>query len=246
MNSLKDKVAIITGASRGIGAHIAKRFAFAGAKVAINFAANQAAADAVVSEINSSGGTAMPFQADVSNADEVKKLFEEVETHFGKISILVNNAGVLVNRNIQDTSDDDFDKIISVNVKGTFNTLREAANRLENGGSIINLSSTVTRVMLPTYGVYAASKAAVEQLTRVLAKEIGARGIRVNSLSPGPTNTELFTEGKSDAFIAKLAGMSALGRIGDPHEIANIALFLASDDSSWVTGQNIGANGGFA
>jgi 3-oxoacyl-[acyl-carrier protein] reductase len=243
---LQNKVAIITGASRGIGAQIAKALAKEAAMVVINYAKNKTAADQVVSEIQGAGGKAIAIKADVSKADEVKALFDSSIAHFGKVDILVNNAGIAVFKRLQDTSEDEFDRSFDINVKGVFLTLREAAVRLESGGRIINLSSTVTRLMMPTYSTYSSTKSAVEQLTRVFAKEIGSRGITVNSVSPGPTNTQLFTEGKNEETIKRLASMAALERIGEPEDIARVVLFLASDDSAWVTAQNIGANGGFA
>jgi len=246
MTPLKDKVALITGSSRGIGAEIARMLAAAGAKVVINYSGNKQAADRVVTDINDNGGVAIAIKADVSNVAQVGALFDSTISHFGKLDILVNNAGLIVYKTIQNTTDDDFDRIFAVNVKGTFNTLREAASRLGDGGRVINFSSSTTRLMMPTYGVYCATKGAVEQLTRVFAKEVGIRNITVNSVSPGPTNTELFTDGKSENVIDRLASMSALGRIGEPTDIARVVLFLASEDASWVTGQNIGANGGLA
>ena len=246
MKSLQDKVAIVTGASRGIGAGIAKAIAQAGASVVINYTSNRSAADHVVSEIKNLGGSAISVHADVSNSIEVKALFDATITHFGKVDILINNAGTAIFKAIQDTSDEEIDHIFAINVKGTFYCLREAATRLSNGGRIINISSSVTRLILPTYGAYAATKGAVEQLTRVFAKEVGSRGITVNSVSPGPTNTELFLEGKSEETIQHLAAMSALGRIGETEDIARVVLFLASEEAAWVTGQNIGVNGGVA
>ncbi len=246
MTSLQDKIAMVTGASRGIGAEIAVALARAGASVVVNYAGNEAAADAVVSKINGLGSEAIPARADVSNSAEVKGLFDAAIARFGQVDILVNNAGIALYKTIKDTSDEEFDRVFAINVKGTFYCLREAATRLSNGGRIINISSSVTRVMLPTYGPYSATKGAVEQLTRVFAKEVGSKGITVNSVSPGPTNTELFAQGKSEELIKRLASMSALGRIGEPDDIAKVVLFLASDEAAWVTGQNIGANGGFA
>ena len=246
MKSLQDKVAIVTGASRGIGAGIAKAIAQAGASVVINYTSNRSAADHVVSEIKNLGGSAISVHADVSNSIEVKALFDAMITHFGKVDILINNAGTAIFKAIQDTSDEELDRIFAINVKGTFCCLREAATRLSNDGRIINISSSVTRLILPTYGAYAATKGAVEQLTRVFAKEMGSRGITVNSISPGPTNTELFLEGKSEETIQRLAAMSALGRIGETEDIARVVLFLASEEAAWVTGQNIGVNGGIA
>jgi 3-oxoacyl-[acyl-carrier protein] reductase len=246
MKTLEQKVAIITGSSRGIGAQIAETLALAGASVVVNYVSNKAAADQVVANIKAKGGEAIALCGDVSNTTEMKSMFDSTITQFGKIDILINNAGSILYKTIHDTTDEDFDRIFAINVKGTFNTLREAATRLESGGRIVNFSSSTTRLMLPTYGAYCATKGAVEQLTRVFAKEVGARDITVNSISPGPTNTELFKEGKTEEVIQRLAGMAALGRIGEPIDIARIVLFLVSREASWITGQNIGANGGFA
>lgn len=244
--NLKNKVAIVTGSSRGIGTHIAKALALAGAKVVVNYASDQAGADHVVAEIHASGGEAIAVRADVSKTADVKALFDATIAKFGKVDLLINNAGIAIYKLIKDTTDDDFDRIFDINVRGVFLTLREAATRLADGGRIVNLSSSVTRLMMPAYGTYSATKAAVEQLTRVFAKEVGQRGITVNSISPGPTNTELFTAGKSEETIKRLASMAALGRIGEPDDIARVVLFLVSDEAAWVTAQNLGVNGGFA
>lgn len=246
METLSNKIAIITGSSRGIGEEIAKVLAKSGVSVVINYSASKDSADRVVSDITASGGRAIAIKADVSKPEQVASLFDTVISQFGKVDILINNAGTILYRTIENTTDSDFDHILSVNVKGTFNTLREAASRLENNGRIINFSSSTTKLMLPTYGAYCATKGAVEQLTRVFSKEVGLRGITVNTVSPGPTNTELFTEGKSQEVIDRLASMAAFGRIGEPIDIARIVLFLVSDEASWITGQNIGANGGFS
>ena len=160
--------------------------------------------------------------------------------------MLINNAGIMITKLMKDTTDEDFTRQFDVNVRGTFNTMREAATRLADKGSVINFSSSNNRIMLPAYSTYAATKAAVEQLTRVFAKEVGARGINVNSVSPGPTNTELFTRGKSKEVIDRLASLSAFNRIGEPDDIAKIVVFLASDDAKWISAQNIGINGGMA
>jgi 3-oxoacyl-[acyl-carrier protein] reductase len=246
MASLNGKVAIVTGASRGIGARIATRLAQAGTQVVVNYAGRRDAAEQVVRAIEAGGGQALAVQGDVSKPADVRALFDAAVGRFGRVHILVNNAGVILYKRLDQTSDEEFDRLFAVNVKGTFNALREAASRLEDGGRIINFSSTTTRMMLPTYASYCATKGAVEQLTRIFAKEVGQRGITVNVVSPGPTNTELFTEGKTEADIQRMASMAALGRIGEPDDIANVVLFLASDAAGWVTGQNIGANGGLA
>ncbi|MBB6272610.1 3-oxoacyl-[acyl-carrier protein] reductase [Pedobacter cryoconitis] len=246
MKTLNGKVILVTGASRGIGAAIAHQLAGAGAKIIVNYAGGKEAADATVDEIKQLGGDAFAVQADVSKADQVKNLFDTAITHYGKIDVLVNNAGIMMTRLIKDTTDEDFTRQFDINVKGTFNTMREAAIRLEDKGSVINFSTSVNRIMLPGYATYVATKAAVEQLTRVFSKEVGSRGINVNSISPGPTNTELFTNGKSEEVIARLASLSSFNRIGEPEDIAKLVVFLASDEAKWINAQNIGANGGMA
>lgn len=246
MENLKDKVVLITGSSRGIGAAIALKVSQAGAKVIINYAGGKEPAEKLAQEIISNGGQALAIKADVSNSTEVKNLFDESIAHFGKIDVLINNAGIMITKLIKDTTDEDFDRHFNINVKGTFNTMREAASKLADNGSIINFSTSVNRIMLPGYATYVATKSAVEQLTRVFSKEIGSRGINVNSVSPGPTNTELFTTGKSEEVIARLASLSAFNRIGETNDIANVVVFLASDEAKWINAQNIGVNGGMA
>lgn len=245
MKKLSGKVILVTGASKGIGAAVAKKLATAGAKVIVNYAGSQPDADAVVESIIKAGGSAIAIQADVSKAEQVKALFDKAITVYGKIDVLVNNAGIMITKPIKDTSDEDFTRQFDINVRGVFNTLREAAAKLADNGSIINFSTTVNRLMLPTYGTYVATKAAVEQLTRVFSKEIG-RGINVNSISPGPTNTELFIKGKPQEVIDRLASMNPFGRIGEPDDIADVVVFLASDAAKWISAQNIGVNGGMA
>ena len=246
MSTLNEKVILVTGASRGIGAAIARELAKAGARVVVNYAGSKQAAEQLVSEIRAAGGNALALQADVSKADQVKNLFDAAIAYYGRIDVLVNNAGMMINKLIKDTTDDDFSRSFDINVKGTFNTLREAATRLADNGSVINFSTSVLRIMLPTYGTYVATKAAVEQLTRVFAKEVGSRGINVNSVSPGPTNTELFMNGKSQEVVGRLASLSAFNRIGEPDDIAKVIVFLASDEAKWISAQNIGINGGMA
>lgn len=246
MNNLKEKVVLVTGASRGIGATIARHLAAAGAKVIVNYAGGKDAAEQVVSEIKNLGGDAIALQADVSKAEDVKNLFNAAIAHYGKVDVLVNNAGIMITKLVKDTTDEDFTRQFDVNVRGTFNTLREAATQLADNGTIINFSTSVNRIMLPTYATYVATKAAVEQLTRVFAKEVGSRGINVNSVSPGPTNTELFTTGKPKEVIDRLASLSAFNRIGEPEDIAKVVVFLASDEAKWISAQNIGVNGGMA
>jgi 3-oxoacyl-[acyl-carrier protein] reductase len=246
MSSLKGKIAIVTGSSRGIGAEIAKTLGKKGAKIIINYTVNKDSAERVVNEIIQNGSEAICIQADVSLQKDVSRLFDETINHFGKIDILVNNAGVMLNSLIKDTTDDLFDKQININVKGVFNTFREASTKLADNGSIINLSSTVTRTIFPTYGIYSASKIAVEQMSKVFAKEIGNRGINVNCVLPGPTSTELFLKGKSEELISQLANNNAFKRLGTPSDIAKVVAFLASDEAKWISAQNIGANGAMA
>ncbi|WP_292994017.1 SDR family oxidoreductase [Nitrosomonas sp.] len=244
MKLLHGKVAIVTGSSRGIGAEIALTLANAGVKVVINYLQNESAADEVCAAITSAGGECVAVQADVSNSDEVRKLFDATFEHFKQIDILVNNAGILLFKEIAEIRDDEFDRIVDVNIKSVFYTLREAGTRLADHGRVVNISSTVTRLMLPKYGAYAATKAAVEQMTRIFAREAGKRGITANTVSPGPVDTELFRAGKTVADIERMAAMAALGRLGKPDDIAQVVLFLVSDEARWITGQDIGINGG--
>ncbi|MDN3706620.1 SDR family oxidoreductase [Myroides ceti] len=246
MQKLNNKIILITGASRGIGAAIALKLAKAQAKVIVNYANDRASAETLVLQIREAGGEAIALQADVSKVADVKYLFDAAIAHYGKIDVLINNAGIMITKLVKDTTDEDFNRQFDINVKGVFNTLREAATRLADNGSIINFSTSVNRIMLPGYATYVATKAAVEQLTRVFSKEIGNRGINVNSVSPGPTNTELFTNGKSQEVMDRLASLSPFNRIGEPEDIADVILFLASDEAKWINAQNIGVNGGMA
>jgi 3-oxoacyl-[acyl-carrier protein] reductase len=244
--TLKGKVALVTGASRGIGRAIAGRLAGDGAALAVNFSSNAAEAQKAVAEIEAAGGKAFALRADVGRVAEVVRLFDETIGHFGRIDILVNNAGVMFTKPVSATTEAEFDRIFAVNVKGTFFACQQAAVRLAEGGRIINFSSSTTARFMPTYGAYVATKGAVEQLTRSLAKEVGPRGITVNTVSPGPTDTELFVTGKTPEQIQLFGQQSAFGRIGQPGEIAEVVAFLASDAARWISGQNIRVNGGLA
>ena len=242
--SLKNKTAIVTGASRGIGRKIALKLGELGAAVVVNYVNNAQQAKAVSSEIISRGGRALPVQADMRNIDAIEALFDRAIEAFGALNILVNNAGISLYKKIEDFTEEEFDTLFAINVKGLFFACRQAAKKMANGGKIINISSSVTRMMIPTYGAYAASKGAVDQITKVLAKELGPKRIQVNAISPGPVDTELFRRGKSEEQIKVFADMSAFGRIGTPRDVANAIAFLVSEESGWITGQNIYVNGG--
>jgi 3-oxoacyl-[acyl-carrier protein] reductase len=241
---LAGKVALVTGASRGIGRAIALRLARDGAAIVVNYAGNTEAAGQVVAEIEETGGRAVAVQADLGQVAEVGRLFDAVFEHLGRLDILVNNAGVLFNRPLADVTEEEFDRIFAINVKGIFFSCQQAARRMADRGRIINFSSSTTALMLPTYSAYVATKGAVEQLSHVLAKELGPRGITVNVVSPGPIDTELFSQGKTEQDKQRFAQMAALGRLGRPEDIADLVAFLAGEEARWVTGQNIRANGG--
>jgi 3-oxoacyl-[acyl-carrier protein] reductase len=247
MNTVKNsQVAIVTGASRGIGAAVARRLANDGFAVAINYASSSKEADALVAELAAQGTTAIAIKADVSNADEVRAMFGATEQQLGKIDVLVNNAGVLKTVPLADTSDALYDQTFGINVRGTFNTLREAAARMNDGGRIINFSSTTLALNMPGYAIYNATKAAVEAFTHVFAKELRGRNITVNAVAPGPIATSLFLDGKTDEQIQTFAKMPPLQRLGQPEDIASVVSFLAGPDAGWVNGQILRANGGLA
>lgn len=238
------KTALVTGSSRGIGAAIAKRLAADGFTVVVNYAGRAADANNVVQEIQASGGRATAIQADVANAAEVAALFDQIETVLGGLDVLVNNAGIMQVTPLAETDDAQFDRLLAVNLKGTFNTMRAASKRLRPGGRIINFSSSVVGLALPGYSVYAATKAAVETMTSIFAKELRGRNITVNAVAPGPTATDLFLKGKTDEQVAHLAKLPPLERLGQPGDIASVVSFLAGPDAGWVNGQTLRANGG--
>lgn len=240
------QVAIVTGASRGIGAELARHLAASGHAVAINYASSAAEAEALVRELRDQGGRAIAVRADVSKADEVRALFDATEQQLGPVDVLVNNAGVLKTVPLAQTSDDLYEQTFGINVRGTFNTLREAATRLNDGGRIVNFSSTTVALNLPGYSVYIASKAAVESLTQVFAKELRGRRITVNAVAPGPVATALFFDGKTEEQVRTYANMPPLQRLGEPADIAAVVGFLVSPAGGWVNGQVLRANGGLA
>jgi len=240
------KVALVTGASRGIGAAVARRLASDGFSVVVNYASSSNEADALVAELKAAGAQAIAVKADVAKADEVRHMFEISEQRLGKVDVLVNNAGVLKTVPLADTSDALFDQTLNINLRGTFNTLREAAARMSDGGRIVNFSSTTLALNMPGYAVYNATKAAVEAFTHVFAKELRGRNITVNAVAPGPIATSLFLDGKTDEQIQTFAKMPPLQRLGQPDDIASVVSFLAGPDAGWVNGQILRANGGVA
>ncbi|WP_250466592.1 SDR family oxidoreductase [Caballeronia sp. GAFFF2] len=241
-----NKVAIVTGASRGIGAQIARRLAEEGFAVAVNYASSAKEADALVAELEAAGSRALAVKADVASADDVRRMFDAVEAQLGPVDALINNAGVLKATPLADTSDALYDQTFNINVRGTFNTLREAAKRLNEGGRIVNFSSTTLALNMPGYAIYNATKAAVEAFTHVFAKELRGRSITVNAVAPGPVATSLFLDGKTDEQIANFSKMPPLERLGQPEDIASVVAFLVGKDAGWVNAQVLRANGGLA
>ncbi len=242
---LSGKIAVVTGASSGIGAGIARALAAEGATVVVNYASSKSGADAVVASIAAKGGTAVAVQADMSRSANVVALFETVKAKYGTVDILVNNAGVAVFEMVADLTEEAFHKQFNVNVLGYFLAIREALKLFgPAGGSIINISSILSTDPYLASSVYAASKGAVDTMTFALARELGPRGIRVNSILPGHTNTPATDGNFAGDFGEKLIAGTPLGRFGEPEDIAPVAVFLASDDSHWVTGESLRASGG--
>lgn len=238
------RVALVTGSSRGIGAATARRLAADGYAVTVNCEKNRDLAAGVVREIETAGGRAIWVQADVSDSGAVRRLFDESERAFGGLDVVVSNAGIMRLAPFRDMSDADFSRMVDVNQKGSFYVLREAARRLRDGGRIIALSSSITQLRSPTYGPYAATKAAQELFANVLAKELAGRMISVNAMAPGVVNTPLFTDGKSAEQIAGFAARTPHKRIGEPSDIADAIAALCSQDGAWINGQTVFANGG--
>jgi 3-oxoacyl-[acyl-carrier protein] reductase len=244
MNTLQKKVAIVTGGSRGIGAAIARRLSADGFAVVVNYAGSADAAAKLVQEIDAAGGQAIAVQADVSDPKAVRQLFNSAEAIFGGVDVLVNNAGIMKLARFAEADDATFDQVVAINLKGVFNGMREAAQRLRDGGHIVNFSSSVVGLYPPTYGIYAATKAAVEAMTHILAKELGPRGITVNAIAPGPVATELFLADKNEAAIENIKRMNPFGRLGEVEDIARIVSLLVDPDGGWINGQVVRANGG--
>jgi 3-oxoacyl-[acyl-carrier protein] reductase len=247
MTRLDGKVAVVTGASKGIGAGIVKEFAKAGASVVANYARNRQDAEKLIDQIKADGGTAIAVQADVSQADDVEQLFKAAVGAFGQVSILVNNAGIFEFGPVETITQEHFQRLYATNVWGAIQTTQRALKCFrEGGGSIINISSGVTRMLAPGSALYAGTKGALELITIVLSKELGPRQIRVNAISPGATDTEgaQAVGAMSEQSKERYTSLTPLGRVGKPEDIAQLALFLASDESSWITGEVIHASGG--
>jgi 3-oxoacyl-[acyl-carrier protein] reductase len=244
MTNETNRVAIVTGASRGIGAAVAERLAADGFTVVINYSGDTKSAEALAKKIESKGGRALTAKADVSDPGAVRGMFDAAEAAFVGVDVLVNNAGIMKLARIADSDDALFDQHIAVNLKGSFNAMREAARRLRTGGRIINFSTSVVGLRLETYGVYSATKGAIEAMTGVLSKEMRGRSITVNAIAPGPTATDLFLNGKSPELIDRMAKMNPLERLGTPEDIAAAVAFLAGPDGGWINGQVLRANGG--
>ena len=238
------KSAIITGSSKGIGAAVAQRLAADGLAVAINYSNGADAADALVSKIQAAGGTAVAIKADVSDPAAVAVLFEHTEQAFGGVDVLVNNAGIMKLALLAETSDELFDQTIAINLKGAFNGMREAAKRLREGGRIVSFSSSVVGLYQPTYAAYAATKAGIQAMSHILAKELGGKKITVNVIAPGPVATDLFLRDKTDDDIKPIVGRTPLARLGEPEDIARVISFLVGPDGGWINGQVLRANGG--
>ena len=248
MSLLKGKVAVVTGASKGIGAGIARALGAAGAAVVVNYASSRDGADRVVTEIQAGGGRALAIQGDVAKTADVQRLFDEARRAFGPIDVLVNNAGVFQFDPLEAVTEDEFHREFDINVLGPLLATREALKHFRpEGGSVINISSVVSANPIPNSVVYAGTKGAIDTITRGLARELGARRIRVNAIAPGGVNTEgaqrLGVVGSD--FETQMVSATPLGRFGQPDDIARVAVFLASDEAAWVTGERISASGGF-
>jgi 3-oxoacyl-[acyl-carrier protein] reductase len=243
---LAGKLALVTGGSRGIGRAIVKRLAADGAAVVFSFLRDQRAAEEVMAAVQAAGGNAYAVQADLGRLAEVRRLFDQAERHLGGLDILVNNASVVVTVSIAEATEQAYDRVMAVNSRGTFFALQQAARRLHDGGRIVNLSTVNTVLPAPGVAIYAASKAAVEQFTRVAARELAGRGITVNTVSPGATDTAMFRGANPPDAPERAAAMTPLGRLGQPADVADVVAFLVGPDARWLTGQNLRASGGLA
>lgn len=240
----QQRVAIVTGASRGIGAAVAQQLARDGLAIVVNYARGGQEAEQVVAAIEREGGRAVAVQADIGEAAGVPALFDVAEQAFGRADVLINNAGTMKLGTLAEVEDADFDRQLTLNLGGVFRGMREASRRLRDGGRIVSFSSSVVGLYQPGYGVYAATKAAVEAMTHVLAKELGPRGITVNAVAPGPVETQFFLQGKSEEQVRAISAMNPFKRLGQPEDIARVVAFLASPQAGWINGQVIRANGG--
>ena len=245
MTDNQPRVAIVTGGSRGIGRSVAERLAADGQRVVIVYAGNEAEAGKAVAAIETAGGSAVAIQADVADETAVRAAFDLAEQRYGGIDVVVNAAGVMALAPVAELSLDDLDRVHRTNIRGTFVVDGEAARRLRPGGAIINFSTSVTRLHLPTYAAYAASKSAVEAISPILARELRGRDITVNAVAPGPTATALFLDGKDEATIERMAKMNPMERLGRPEDIAEVVSSLAGP-ARWINGQTIYVNGGAA
>lgn len=243
--NLKNKVAIVTGGTRGIGEKVVEKLVSGGANVIINYVNSAKKAEELVNRLNLEGGSAIAVQANISKIKDIKKLFDIAIETYGKVDILINNAGIMITKPIDQVTEEDFDIQFLTNAKGTYFAIQEAFHRLAKGGRIINISTSVNGNMLPTYSVYAGTKGAVEQFTRQLAKEFGPKEITINAIAPGPIATELFMNGKSDQQIEMFKNMNAFRRLGTPGDVAGAINLFLSEEASWITGQTIRVNGGF-
>jgi 3-oxoacyl-[acyl-carrier protein] reductase len=243
MTTPNPRTAIVTGSSKGIGAAVAERLAADGFAVVVNYASGAAAAEALVAKIKAAGGTAIAFKADISKLAEVRALFGATEEAFGGVDVLVNNAGIMKVSPLAQTTDEVWDQTIAINLTGVFYALREAANRLREGGRIVNFSTSVVGLYQPTYAAYAATKAGIEAITHILSKELGSKRITVNAIAPGPVNTELFHNANRHD-ISPIIDRTPLHRLGEPDDIARAISFLVGPDGGWINGQVLRANGG--
>jgi 3-oxoacyl-[acyl-carrier protein] reductase len=244
MPKLAGKVAVVTGASKGIGAAVAKAFAVEGAAVVVNYASSKAGADAVVDAVTSAGGKAIAVRGDVSKADQAQGLIEAAMKTFGRLDVLVNNAGIYEMSPLDAVTEQQYRRVFDVNVLGLLLATQAAAKHIGEGGSVINISSNITSGLWPQLAIYAGSKGAVDTITGVLAKELGPRKIRVNGINPGLVETEGSGAGLASNFQQQIIAQTPLGRAGRPDDIAALAVFLASDDARWLTGEKLLATGG--